>query len=143
MKRLLIVALLLAGCSAGVVKPTDPNAPPVDPNAQAVAAAGDLGAIGCAAAMVDAKPADVAKMRSGITLANAVLGEKQPSVGELSAAITTMFPSKYSGVGAVLIRRINMRLNNAQLIDRTSVAFSIAQTFVSECQAAIGVAPTA
>lgn len=140
--RFLIVALLLAGCTASV-KPTDPNASPVDSNAQAIAAAGDLGAVGCAAAMVDAKPADIAKMRSGLVLANAVLGEKQPSVGELTAAITTMFPSKFSGVGAVLIRRVNMRLNNAQLIDRNSVAFSVAQTFVSECQAAISVSPTA
>lgn len=132
----LVAILALAGCAA--TKPNDPNAPPSNANDQLVAASADAGAILCAAGMVDIKPADLAKLRGGLVLANAVLGEQQPSVGELTRAIQEAFPTKYAGVAAAAIRRLNARLNNAQTLNRDTVGFQVASVFVRECSLAVG-----
>lgn len=126
----LTLALGLAGCGTLTATPGSPD--------QTVLAAGDIGAVGCAAFAIQGKPADVAMARTAVAQIKGVLASNNPTVGVISA-VCIQAPDKYAALCSVVLQRIAIRLGNGvDFIPKDSVAFEALTAFVSTCSAALG-----
>lgn len=132
---MVLVMLALAGCSTlSAPRPTDP----ADPNQVAVDSAGDVGALGCAMIAIEGKPDDVMKAQLAAAAAQSVLSDPAPSFAKLQAALEQGMPPKYAGVAAVVLQRLKVRLGSADLIPADTVAWAMAESFISSCKSALG-----
>lgn len=130
-----LVALTMSGCATfGAPKPTDPT----DPNQVAIDSAGDVGALGCALIVIEGAPDDVTHAQLAAAAAQTVLSDPAPSFTALRAALEKGMPPKYAGIAAVVLQRLKVRLGDADLIPADTVAWAMAESFVSACRSALG-----
>lgn len=135
MKRMLgviMVAALLAGCSTLTQPPAADDA-----QAQAaIASAGDAGAIGCLVLAVQ-RPGDVGKARLAVDAAQTVLADPVPSFNALTVALDLGLPTEQAALAAIVLQRIKLRLGEADVLPSESVAWRMAEAFVSSCGEAL------
>lgn len=136
-----VLALALSGCATlSAPAPTDP----ADPAAQAVLAAADLGAIGCAILAGELDPAQLAQAQAASVAALAVLRDPVPTISDLSAALSAAnLDPRYTALTAVVVQRIKVRLGGADLLPVDSTGWAMGVAFVENCQGALVALPSA
>ena len=136
MKRFIMSACALALAFSLAACAPKAGQPPVDNEQLAIDLAGDLGAIGCAGAAVKVKPADLAKMKDVLKKAADVMADPDPTMAGLQLALDEV-PEEWQPVAKAATIRIKARLNGALDIPKDSVAFLVAEAFVTNCRAVL------
>lgn len=131
------VALLLTGCTAITGPRPGPDAPLNDPAVVAIQSAGDLGAL-CVLITTEGSPEDVEKALVAVAAAQAVLMAPAPSFADLSAALELGMPGRYAVVSSLILSRLKARLGQAEVIPDDTVAWAMAEEFVTTCGQALG-----
>jgi hypothetical protein len=128
----LVMVALLAGCAA-FQGGSDTD--------QAVLATGDLGAIGCAAVAIEAKPADRAQAMRAVGSARDVLASDAPTMALLTEALAVAnLDPRWKALSGVVVQRIERRIGNVDPLPKDGVGLAMAQSFVDACSAALGAA---
>ena len=115
-----------------------------DQTQDAVLAAGDLGALSCAAFVIQGQPADVQKARMAVHQATAVLASDAPTFTLLEAALVVAnIDPRWAPLARAGLQRVRLRTGGADPIGKDSAAFHVAESFVSACGVSLGEAPPA
>jgi hypothetical protein len=125
----LTLAALLTGCATMQSGTPDDNA---------VLAAGDVGALGCAAFAIEGKPAEVAQARQAVAAAKAVLASATPTLTTFELAVGLAGDPRWQPIARAIVERVRVRTGGADPIPRDSTAFRVAEAFVAACGPVLG-----